>query len=248
MKWGVKCASAPAPSLCDAPVTSAPVVSRNLLICSKPVAASPLWPTRAPSRNGVALAWRFWPTFSVIFTSSAYGGDTCSAIAWSAVYPEGSAAMSALSSTRRAVATMPRSCSASAKTISAEPARLRHAVAGERGLRIDRHVAAECYGVCAVAVRHVGRNTHLVVAAGLPGDRVIDEARVGQAPLKHPVHCVTRRQQPRGAMSKGFTGSRVGPAEVIRRVCGPRSPVDVQASACYRRGVMGEYQIEAAGW
>src|SRR5436190_15816147 len=69
MKWGVKCASAPAPSLCDAPVTSAPVVSRNLLICSKPVAASPLWPTRAPSRNGVALAWRFWPTFSVIFTS-----------------------------------------------------------------------------------------------------------------------------------------------------------------------------------
>jgi|SRR5436190_3981639 len=63
----------------------------------------------------------------------------------------------------------------------------------------------------------------------------------------HPVHCVTRRQQPRGAMSKGFTGSRVGPAEVIRRVCGPRSPVDVQASACYRRGVMGEYQIEAAG-
>ncbi len=84
MKSGVKCASAPAPSLCDAPLTSAPVVSRNFLIRTKPFSAAFAgfsWLSSAPRRNGVALAWRFWLTFSVIFTSCANAGDTCSAIA-----------------------------------------------------------------------------------------------------------------------------------------------------------------------
>src|SRR5437660_6512823 len=120
MNAGVKCASAPAPSLCDAPDTSAPVVERNFLISANPAADVPLCASTAPRRDGVALACRFWLTFSVTFTSSDSGGDTCSATMFSAVYFAASALKSICSAGEGKAPLTPSAFSASIKTVIAK--------------------------------------------------------------------------------------------------------------------------------